>query len=209
MNAVERNKMIEENMPLVGFALNLLQYDKSNYEDYFQQGCLQLIRCVDNYKPDSGKKFSTYAVKSIKWFLKEYIQRDMIIKPKVIDIKGHVEFVPCDSLSKPIAEGNKMVYLEDTLAYEDVYAFEKSNIEWCLDKLLAENKITKRNYNIFVKRIIEQETLASVAREYKMPKANINLITIKVLRRVKYLYAKMFPEEYEVFFNSYNKHEEK
>ena len=61
MTKEEREVMIVENMPLVGYALNLLEYDKSKYDDYFQQGCLQLIRCVDNFKPESGKKSSTYA----------------------------------------------------------------------------------------------------------------------------------------------------
>lgn len=44
MTKEEREALILENMPLVGYALNLLEYDKSRYDDYFQQGCLQLIK---------------------------------------------------------------------------------------------------------------------------------------------------------------------
>ena len=34
MTKEERDVMIVENMPLVGYALNLLEYDKSKYDDY-------------------------------------------------------------------------------------------------------------------------------------------------------------------------------
>lgn len=196
-------------MPLVGYALNLLQYDKSKYEDYFQQGCLQLIRCVDNFDPDCGKKFSTYAVKNIKWFLKEYIQRDFVIKPKVKDTKGNVDTILCGSLNVPVNRGDgKAIYLEDLIPYEDKYDFEKSNVEWCLDRLLEKRRISKRDYHIFIKKVIEDEKLITLAREYKITKEAVRLISVNVLEKVEALYKKMFPEEYEAVFNSYNKNEE-
>ena len=56
MTLEERNKKVEENLPLVTFSLNKLgvAFD----EDYFQQGVLELIRCVDRFDEKKGIKFS-------------------------------------------------------------------------------------------------------------------------------------------------------
>ena len=80
MTIEERNKKVEENLKLITYSLNLLKVPWN--EDYFQQGVLELIRCVENYDESKGYKFSTYATNCIKLKLKEYIKRDYVIKPK-------------------------------------------------------------------------------------------------------------------------------
>lgn len=205
MTKEEREVMIVENMPLVGYALNLLEYDKSKYDDYFQQGCLQLIRCVDNFKPESGKKFSTYAVKNIKWFLKEYIQRDLVIKPPVIGTTGRVRKVEIDSFEKVIYnDGERPIRLEDVLCLENSME-EESDIEFCLKELLNKEDITLEEYEIFIERIIEERGVRTVASAHNITMKEVKHIVKNTIELLKVKYKLLFPDTYEVINNSYNK----
>lgn len=205
MTKEEREVMILENMPLVGYALNLLEYDKSKYDDYFQQGCLQLIRCVDNFKPESGKKFSTYAVKNIKWFLKEYIQRDLVVKPPVIGTTGRVRKVEIDSFEKVIYnDGERPIRLEDVLCSENSME-EESDIEFCLKELLNKEDITLEEYEIFIERIIEERGVRTVASAHNITMKEVKHIVKNTIELLKVKYKMLFPDTYEVMNNSYNK----
>ena len=205
MTKEEREVMIVENMPLVGYALNLLEYDKSKYDDYFQQGCLQLIRCVDNFKPESGKKFSTYAVKNIKWFLKEYIQRDLVVKPPVIGTTGRVRKVEIDSFEKVIYnDGERPIRLEDVLCLENSME-EESDIEFCLKELLNKEDITLEEYEIFIERIIEERGARTVASAHNITMKEVKRIVKNTIELLKVKYKLLFPDTYEVINNSYNK----
>lgn len=205
MTKEEREVMIVENMPLVGYALNLLEYDKSKYDDYFQQGCLQLIRCVDNFKPESGKKFSTYAVKNIKWFLKEYIQRDLVVKPPVIGTTGRVRKVEIDSFEKVIYnDGERPIRLEDVLCSENSME-EESDIEFCLKELLNKEDITLEEYEIFIERIIEERGVRTVASAHNITMKEVKHIVKNTIELLKVKYKMLFPDTYEVMNNSYNK----
>lgn len=205
MTKEEREVMIVENMPLVGYALNLLEYDKSKYDDYFQQGCLQLIRCVDNFKPESGKKFSTYAVKNIKWFLKEYIQRDLVVKPPVIGTTGRVRKVEIDSFEKIIYnDGERPIRLEDVLCLENSME-EESDIEFCLKELLNKEDITLEEYEIFIERIIEERGVRTVASAHNITMKEVKHIVKNTIELLKVKYKMLFPDTYEAMNNSYNK----
>lgn len=205
MTKEEREVMIVENMPLVGYALNLLEYDKSKYDDYFQQGCLQLIRCVDNFKPESGKKFSTYAVKNIKWFLKEYIQRDLVVKPPVIGTTGRVRKVEIDSFEKIIYnDGERPIRLEDVLCLENNME-EESDIEFCLKELVNKEDITLEEYEIFIERIIEERGVRTVASAHNITMKEVKHIVKNTIELLKVKYKMLFPDTYEVMNNSYNK----
>lgn len=205
MTKEEREVMIVENMPLVGYALNLLEYDKSKYDDYFQQGCLQLIRCVDNFKPESGKKFSTYAVKNIKWFLKEYIQRDLVVKPPVIGTTGRVRKVEIDSFEKIIYnDGERPIRLEDVLCLENSME-EESDIEFCLKELLNKEDITLEEYEIFIERIIEERGVRTIASAHNITMKEVKHIVKNTIELLKVKYKMLFPDTYEVINNSYNK----
>jgi RNA polymerase sigma factor (sigma-70 family) len=205
MTKEEREVMIVENMPLVGYALNLLEYDKSKYDDYFQQGCLQLIRCVDNFKPESGKKFSTYAVKNIKWFLKEYIQRDLVVKPPVIGTTGRVRKVEIDSFEKVIYnDGERPIRLKDVLCLENSME-EESDIEFCLKELVNKEDITLEEYEIFIERIIEERGVRTVASAHNITIKEVKHIVKNTIELLKVKYKMLFPDTYEVMNNSYNK----
>ena len=201
MTKEEREALIIENMPLVGYALNLLEYDKSRYDDYFQQGCLQLIRCVDNFKPQNGNKFSTYAVKNIKWFLKDYIQRDLVIRPPVIGTSGRVRDVKIDSIEKVVYnDGQKPIRLEDVLC-SNIGIQEESDIEFCLKQLLYKEDITLKEYEVYVERIIEERGIKAVAKNHNITMREAKDIIAHTTELLKIKYKMLFPDSY----NSYNK----
>lgn len=67
--------MVEANMPLVGFTINkYLKSASMDYDDMTSVGYIGLCKAVSKYRPESGYKFSTYAVMTIV----RTIQRDML-----------------------------------------------------------------------------------------------------------------------------------
>ncbi|MGM9543560.1 MAG: sigma-70 family RNA polymerase sigma factor [Romboutsia timonensis] len=141
MTIEERNKRVEENLKLVTYSLTKLGV--SFNEDYFQQGVLELIRCVENYDESKGLKFSTYAVKNLKYYLKEYIARDKVLKPKRYGGTAKVYAPPCESFEKVvhISDGND-VRLADVIGDEDrniVVREFMTDLEMLVDKHLMNN----------------------------------------------------------------------
>jgi len=51
-----------------------------NMEDLFQVGCIGLIDAYDNYKPEYGTKFTTYAYPYIMGEMKKYVRENRNIK---------------------------------------------------------------------------------------------------------------------------------
>lgn len=142
MTIEERNKRVEENLKLVTYSLTKLGV-KFN-EDYFQQGILELIRCVENYDESKGIKFSTYAIKNLKYYLKEYIARDKVLKPKRYGGTAKVYAPNCESFEKVvhISDGND-VRLADVIGDEDRNIVIKefiADLEMLVDKHLITNK---------------------------------------------------------------------
>lgn len=78
MSIEERNKLVEENLNLVYAVLHSLGV--GNNEDYFQEGCIHLMRCAENFDASKGFKFSTYAYKNIKYAIIEYMKTDGLVK---------------------------------------------------------------------------------------------------------------------------------
>lgn len=55
-------------------------------EDYFQQGCLGLIRAAEKFDPQRGFRFSTYAT----WWIRQAMQRGMQNHARTIRLPVHV-----------------------------------------------------------------------------------------------------------------------
>ena len=177
MTLEERNKKVEENLPLVTFSLNKLgvAFD----EDYFQQGVLELIRCVDRFDEKKGIKFSTYAVKNIKLFLKEYIARDKVLRPKRTGIKGRVYAPPCDSFEKVVYSNSKAeeITLGDMLTNN--FQIENNTIMLDISILVSKKLISERDVNIFLDFHINKETKRSIGQKYGLSQRQITTILEK------------------------------
>lgn len=58
----ERNSLVENNLGLVHSCANRFRGRGADYDDLFQAGCVGLIKAADNFDPERGFSFSTYAV---------------------------------------------------------------------------------------------------------------------------------------------------
>ena len=58
----ERDELIENNLGLVHACANRFKGRGAEYDDLFQAGCIGLIKAADNFDPQRGFSFSTYAV---------------------------------------------------------------------------------------------------------------------------------------------------
>jgi RNA polymerase sigma-B factor len=67
------NKLVEENLPLVGYVIS--KYYPSivgtpEYDDYFQSGAVGLVIAAKKFNPRLGYAFSTYAVPTIHGYMR-------------------------------------------------------------------------------------------------------------------------------------------
>lgn len=58
----KRNTIVENNLGLVHSCANKFRGRGVDYDDLYQAGCLGLIKAADNFDPERGFNFSTYAV---------------------------------------------------------------------------------------------------------------------------------------------------
>ncbi len=60
--SLERDNLITNNLGLVHACANKFRGRGVEYDDLYQAGCVGLIKAADNFDPDRGFAFSTYAV---------------------------------------------------------------------------------------------------------------------------------------------------
>lgn len=77
---VARNRVIEENMGLVGSVVRRFLGKGWEYEDLFQIGSMGLIKAVDRFDGSFGVQFSTYAVPMIMGEIKRHMRDDSMVK---------------------------------------------------------------------------------------------------------------------------------
>lgn len=78
LSSEQRERMIEDNRPLVYWVARRWAGSASGrgveWDDLCQVGMLGLIKAVDNFRPESGCRFSTYAVPMIVGELRRYFR---------------------------------------------------------------------------------------------------------------------------------------
>ena len=62
MDRAERNELVEKNIGLVHACANKFSGKGVEYDDLFQAGCVGIIKAAENFDPERGFSFSTYAV---------------------------------------------------------------------------------------------------------------------------------------------------
>ena len=75
-----RETYIKGNLRLVLSVIKRFPNHNENVDDLFQIGCIGLIKSIDNFNPDMGVKFSTYAVPMIIGEIRRYL-RDNNVNP--------------------------------------------------------------------------------------------------------------------------------
>ncbi len=75
-----KNRLIEENSPLVKSIVRRYKNKGVEYDDLFQLGCLGFAKAINNFDVSFGVKFSTYAVPMIAGEIKRFLRDDGSIK---------------------------------------------------------------------------------------------------------------------------------
>ena len=80
MTTEERNELVLQNEKLIWFTIRKYHFDfLGDREDLYQEGCIALMRAIDNYNKEEGE-LSTYAIKSIKNHLYRYVNENNLIR---------------------------------------------------------------------------------------------------------------------------------
>ena len=93
----QRQKMIEENLGLVGLVVRRFARSATDTEDLFQIGCVGLIKAVERFDLCYGVKLSTYAVPVIIGEIKRYLRDDgalrisRSVKTNAMHIAAYIE----------------------------------------------------------------------------------------------------------------------
>lgn len=88
-----RDFIINSNIKLVNYFMKLyVRCSPSDYDDYFQEGCIALITALDRFDLSMGYRFSTYAC----WWLKQAFQRYRFKTFSPLHIPTHI----CEELNK-------------------------------------------------------------------------------------------------------------
>lgn len=75
-----RETYIKGNLRLVLSVIKRFSNSSENVDDLFQIGCIGLIKSIDNFNPDIGVKFSTYAVPMIIGEIRRYLRDNNSIR---------------------------------------------------------------------------------------------------------------------------------
>lgn len=80
-----RDRLVEANLGLVGYALRRWGCAGLEYDDAFQAGVIGLMEGVDRFDPERGVKFSTYAL----YWVRQKIRRAGLGTHRLIRIPEH------------------------------------------------------------------------------------------------------------------------
>lgn len=75
-----REQYIKGNLRLVLSVIKRFSQSNENVDDLFQIGCIGLIKAIDNFKPEMGVKFSTYAVPMIIGEIRRFLRDNNTIR---------------------------------------------------------------------------------------------------------------------------------
>ena len=75
-----KQKLIEENSPLVKSVIKRSKGKGIEYDDLYQLGCVGFLKAIKNFKTEYNVKFSTYAVPMVIGEIKRFMRDDGEIK---------------------------------------------------------------------------------------------------------------------------------
>lgn len=93
-----KNKLIENNSPLVKSIVRRYKHKGVEYDDLYQLGCVGMTKAINNFDTKYNVKFSTYAVPMIAGEIKRFLRDDGSVKVSR-SIKGQ-----CYKISKYMSD---------------------------------------------------------------------------------------------------------
>lgn len=74
-NHEAKHQLVVQNLPLVRYVASRYNRQLNDTDDLFQEGCIGLLKAVENFDPDRGTKFAAYAVPYILGEIRSYLRR--------------------------------------------------------------------------------------------------------------------------------------
>ncbi len=138
VDKMENEKLVLENMGLVGYVVKRYLHTGLEYEDLIQEGMVGLIKAAKEFDVDRGVKFSSFAVICIENAIRKMIRREKRGRCKIF-------------LQAPydMAEGGCEITLEDRLGcWQKEYGYAEMEMVFldCVSKLDRQEKWLIQKY---------------------------------------------------------------
>lgn len=180
-----KEKLIEENSPLIKSIIKRYKNKGIEYDDLYQLGSMGFVKAINNFSAEFGVKFSTYAVPMIAGEIKRFLRDDGNIKvsrsikrnsilikkyvqdclsfdgkePSIEEIANHFKMDIQDVILTMDANTNPLS-IDDKLE-DDISIAEKITSDFTSEKLI--NKIVIRD---LIKKLDAREKRIIVMRYY-------------------------------------------
>ncbi|MEW5922066.1 MAG: sigma-70 family RNA polymerase sigma factor [Bacillota bacterium] len=156
-NHEAKDKLVLENLPLVRHVASRFDRQVCDTDDLFQEGCIGLLKAVENYDPDRGTKFSTYAVPYILGEIRSFLRRSGNLLKVSRSFHEH-----CRQLHGKIAELEQKLTRKPRIdELVTVLQIPKEEIVWLLEFQYPMLPLDEEGFTIQVSDITGEEDFAT------------------------------------------------
>lgn len=181
-------EILEQFKPLIIKQASKFCISKDLYEDILQEVGILLLKCIDNYDPKKGIKFTTYFINSVKYTLPVVINNEMLMKSSAyIKKRKHKNKEYKYEKSKKEAEKIADIQQQDSFDFEYVMqsrSFETTDFSEELYKIIDE-VLNEEEKRIFIEKFIKNKPYEAIASEYGMTKNTVMKKIRKIVEKVK------------------------
>lgn len=179
-----REKLIEHNLRLVAHIVKKYDIHKET-QDLISIGTIGLIKAVDSYRLDKGKKLTTYASRCIENEILMHLRAN----------KNHYATISLDDTITSDNDGNSMNLLDSLAAPQDTSIVENLTLEEDKKRLLAcfhvldekEKEIIEKRYGMNHHKEYKQK---EIAKELNISRSYVSRIEKRALMKLYREYLK-------------------
>lgn len=182
IKAKDYDTLVKENMNLVRFILNKMHVPSTDYEDYFQIGCMALFNAAKYFNIDSNVKFSAFAAIAIQRKVAQVFARKLQ-KQNTIDI-----------VSLDVYTDNMDGEVDLLTLYDDGKRLETDILTTDLYKKIINimnTKLTETQKEVFKLIVIDGKSQTEIANCLGTSRQNINSLYNNALKKIKKELEKM------------------
>lgn len=174
-----REKLIEHNLRLVAHIVKKYDIKKTQTDDLISIGTIGLIKAVDSFRPEMGKKLTTYASRCIENEILMYLRKNRNSFQEV-------------SLNEPIAnekDGSEITLLDAIAAPTQRSVVEKIQLEKDLKQLKEYlSLLDERELMIITKRFglngSQEQTQKEIAQELHISRSYVSRIEKRAFLKI-------------------------
>ena len=174
-----REKLIEHNLGLVAHIVKKYDIKKTQTDDLISIGTIGLIKAVDSFRPEMGKKLTTYASRCIENEILMYLRKNRNSFQEV-------------SLNEPIAnekDGSEITLLDAIAAPTQRSVVEKIQLEKDLKQLKEYlSLLDERELMIITKRFglngSREQTQKEIAQELHISRSYVSRIEKRAFLKI-------------------------